>query len=294
MFHSLPAFRDPHDTGGGGAPPPRPAPGSAPPSAPPSAVRRAPVWALRPRAGRGRRALDCWLALPESRRPGARPLVAVHGISRGAQEQAETFAARAAAVGRVVIAPLFDETDWTGYQRAVAPRRADLALLGLLQELRAEGVIAATGFDLFGYSGGAQFAHRFAMLYPHLIGRLSVCAAGWWTFPDDAAFPYGQGGTWGVRLAAGLERFLALEITVSVGADDATPDETTRSTPALEAQQGRHRLARARAWTVALAATAAARRLPQPRVSLITLPGCGHDFAACAASPQLIDLTLPL
>jgi pimeloyl-ACP methyl ester carboxylesterase len=219
------------------------------------------------------------------------PLVAIHGIGRGARELAETFAAQAAGHGRAVIAPLFDAGRWNGYQRAVAPRRADYALLGLLDELSAEGLVPAGRFDLAGYSGGAQFAHRFAMLYPHRLRRLSVCAAGWWTMPDDAAFPYGLSGDWGARLAAGLDRFLALDIRVSVGAADDRPDAATRSTPALDAAQGGDRVGRAGAWVAALRGEAARRGLPALRLSLTLLPGAGHDFAACAAA-GLTDLTL--
>lgn len=251
----------------------------------------APAFALVHRPGRGPRALDCWLALPAEPRPGARPLVAVHGISRGAREQAEAFALAAAARGRVVIAPLFDEARWNGFQRAVAPRRADAALLALLAELEGEGVIAPGLVDLFGFSGGAQFAHRFAMLYPHRLRGLSVCAAGWWTMPDATAFPYGLGGAQGALLAAGLDRFLGLDIVVSVGSDDDRPDAATRSAPALDAAQGPDRVSRARAWVAALRAEAARRSLPDPKLTFALLPFCGHDFGACAAA-GLVDLTL--
>lgn len=245
------------------------------------------------RAGKGPRPLDCWIALPEQPRPGARALVAVHGIARGAKAQAEAFAARAAALGRPVIAPLFDERRWQGYQRTVAPRRADLALLGLMQDLAVEGVIEHRAFDLFGFSGGAQFAHRFAMLYPNRLRRLSVCAAGWWTMPEAAPFPYGLQGAWGAKLEAGLARFLRLEIAVSVGALDNLPDPNTRSTAALDVRQGRDRVSRAEAWTDALIATAARLGVDGPRPTLTVLPGCGHDFEQCAADGALARLTLP-
>lgn len=251
-------------------------------------------YAIRLRAGRGPLALPCWLAIPRTTFPGAVPLLAIHGIGRGAREIAETFAARAAEQGRPVIAPLFGEEDWRGYQRLVTPRRADLALLGLLDDLRLEGVVGGGRVDLFGYSGGAQCAHRFAMLHPQRVRRLSVSAAGWWTFPDLRAFPYGLGGPaggWGASMMGALPEFLGLEITVSVGANDASPDPTMRSAPALDRQQGPSRLMRARAWVEALRAAAAERGLSSPRLSFTVLPGAGHDFAVCACA-GLTDLTL--
>lgn len=38
---------------------------------------------------------------------------------------------------------------------------------------------------LYGFSGGAQFAHRFAMLYPEKVKGLSVATPGLVTLPDE-------------------------------------------------------------------------------------------------------------
>ena len=247
---------------------------------------------------KGRKALDCWIALPDEISATAPPLVAVHGIQRGVRDQAEQFAERAAALGRPVIAPLFDAKKWRNYQQVVRRKRADLALLDLMSELRLAGVWRTRTFELAGYSGGAQFAHRFAMLYPHLTARLTVVSAGWYTFPDTAAFPYGlaaregRADDWGPRLAAGLGRFLRLPIQVCVGAEDNVRDPNTRSGPAIDRQQGKDRVTRAARWTAALGQAAGARGI-RPRVKLAILPDCGHDFRACIRRGGLDRLVLP-
>jgi len=246
-------------------------------------------WRLVFRPARGPQALAAWVALPAQPEPGAPPLVAVHGIARDARAQAKAYADGAAAAGRAVIAPLYDEARWSGYQR-VTPCRADRALLALVDEIEAEGLTTTRRFDLAGFSGGAQFGHRFAMLYPERLRRLTLAAPGFWTFPDAAPFPYGLGGVWGAKVASGLDRFLRLDIAVAVGADDDQRDPNTRTSPTLDAQQGPHRLARARAWVAALKAAAASRGLPAPQLSLSILPGVGHDFDACARDGALIAL----
>ncbi len=196
-----------------------------------------------------------------------------------------------------MIAPLFDEKDWPRYQQVVRGGRADLALLDLMEELRLEGIWRAPRLALAGYSGGAQFAHRFAMLYPHLVERLTVAAAGWYTFPENAAFPYGLGaaggrnGQWGPRIAAALDAFLAVPVAVCVGSADSTPDENTRRRPELDRQQGADRLTRATRWVEALTAAAAARGMPS-RARLHVLEGCGHDFGQCVAR-GLPEIALP-
>lgn len=243
--------------------------------------------AIRLRPGRGRREPPAFVVTPATRRPGARPLVVVHGITRNARAIADRLADRAAAEGRVLVAPLFAEDAYPAYQRAVARCRADRALLGLIEALVGEGALAPGPVDLAGFSGGAQFAHRFAWLYPHRIGRLTVASAGWWTFPDAAPFPYGLGPATNAFagahrwLRANIADFLDREIVVAVGEGDDVRDPHTRSGPLVDAQQGPHRLARAERWADAL--RAAAERLGlEPRVSLSVLRGCGHEFLDCA------------
>jgi pimeloyl-ACP methyl ester carboxylesterase len=244
----------------------------------------------RPATGTG--SLGCWLALPATMTGAATPLVAVHGIRRGARQQAELLGERAAALGRPVIAPLFDEHNWPRYQRVVHRGRADLALLALMRELRLSGVWGGSRFELSGYSGGAQFAHRFAMLYPQLISRLTVVAAGWYTFPDTAPYPRGlavrpdRRDDWGPRLAAGLDRFLRLPIRVCVGDRDCIPDRNTRAGEAIETHQGIDRKTRAHRWADALRAAAEARGVT-PDLRFHVLPDCGHDFGDCVHNGHL-------
>ena len=250
------------------------------------------------RSGCGRREPAAWLALPTEPVPGAVPLVAVHGIRRGARDQALAFAERAARLGRPVVAPLFDAASFPRYQRAVGSDRADLALLGLLDAVGQEGVCDPARIELFGYSGGGQFAHRFAWLYPHRVDRLTVAAAGWYTFPDATPFPYGVGAaaeerTFSRHLAANLRDFLALPITVAVGDADDVVDDNTRRGPAIDAQQGRTRLQRAHRWSAALEERASTLGL-EPQVARHVLPGCGHDFRQCVAVGGLDRLVLPL
>lgn len=244
-------------------------------------------------------ALACWLAVPDHADPAAPPLVAVHGIRRGADEQASLFASRAAASGRYVIAPFFDKDNWPTYQRLGGASRSDLALLGLLEQLRQERGTASREFDLFGFSAGAQFSHRFAMLHPEMLGRLCVASAGWYTFPDDAAFPYGLGERAGRNnqipdtMQAKLEAFLHLPIRVCVGARDNVRDANTRSGWAIDQQQGPDRRARAFRWAEAVRSAAATRGIT-PRVTLSVLPGVGHDFRKSMTRAGLGGLVLPV
>ncbi|MEO9876025.1 MAG: alpha/beta hydrolase [Anderseniella sp.] len=267
-------------------------------NAAPAAQLSARTFVLTRRSAKGDHDLSCWLALPDTISDTLPPLVAVHGIRREARAQAEFFGERATALGRPVIAPLFEKTHWPRYQQAVRRGRADLALLRLMTELQDAGIWLTRKFDLFGFSGGAQFAHRFAMLHPGVVSRLITSSAGWYTFPDNAAFPYGlaprpgRSDSWAPRLTAKLDQFLALPIHVCVGAHDNTPDRNTRSGPDINAQQGPHRRARATRWAEAVRSEAQTRNIPSS-VKFVALPSCGHNFRNCITRGGLDQVVVP-
>jgi pimeloyl-ACP methyl ester carboxylesterase len=226
---------------------------------------------------------DAWIIGPAV--PKAPPVVVVHGITRDVETMARHLLPRARAIGRTLVLPHFSVGEWPRYQRAACNRRADWALLLLMSALEDEGHIAGARFDLSGFSGGAQFAHRFAWLYPDRVGRLCATAPGWWTFPDpQAAWPFGMKREF--RLAANLRRFLDRRIVVCVGGDDVARDDNLRQGAEIDAQQGATRVARARRWCAMAEARAREAGL-DPAISLRVLQGCGHSFADCVTHAGL-------
>lgn len=248
--------------------------------------------------GSGAHPLGGWAYVPAFVNPDARPLVAVHGISRRAKQQVQLLAAAADRTGRVVIAPLFGRRHWRRYQRIANNCRADRALLDLLARVDMQGIARTNRFDLFGYSGGAQFAHRFAMLFPRRIGRLSLAAAGWYCMPDtDKAYPYGlaaragRKADWGPRMLAGLDAYLRLPITVYVGANDTDRDTALRRSPHLDGAQGANRFERARRYHASLSELAQVHAI-RSRISFTVLPDSHHSFSRCVKTGGLDRLVL--
>jgi len=246
---------------------------------------------------------SAWVIRPAQPEDGA-PVVAVHGLNREAELMAQMLAVRADTTGRSIILPLFDRPSWPRFQRAACAQRSDWALLALLRSLRAQGWIGSEAPDLSGFSGGAQFAHRFAWLYPSLVSRLCLAAPGWWTFPDArGVFPLGlataspaadgAGSTAATfRLRANLARFLDREITVTVGALDVAQDRTLRQDPEIMAQQGPNRVERARAWARAAQRAATAQGLI-PRITFRIMENSNHSFADCVANGALAQSFVP-
>jgi pimeloyl-ACP methyl ester carboxylesterase len=203
-------------------------------------------------------------------------LVMVHGISRNAAEQV-LRASQNGLGNMVIVAPLFERRAMGRYQQLAAGPTglsADQALINLLDWLIIDG-LDARQINLFGFSGGAQFAHRFALFHPGRVRRLCLAAAGWYTMPD-------AGEQWPAGLAhsplpAELRKLLAVPTLVIVGRGDNLRTASLNQSPRIDRQQGPHRLARARAWTGAMK-TAALRLQIRANIRLRIIPAHRHQF----------------
>ncbi len=86
----------------------------------------------------------------------------------------------------VMIAPTFkyDRADWDTHQCFQFPSTwSGRALLRMIAQVEKEGAIYSQQLFLFGFSDGAQFAHRFALLYPELVKAVAAHAASGYTLP---------------------------------------------------------------------------------------------------------------
>jgi len=219
--------------------------------------------------------------VPKTAGENAPLVVSVHGISRNADQHARLLSTYSEAYGAVLVAPIFSAEQHPDYQRLGRigrGKRADLALNMIVSEVSLTTGAAARQFYLFGFSGGAQFAHRYAMANPHRVAGAVIAAAGWYTFPDATRrFPYGTRMTKKlptVRFDA--EEFLSVPMTVMVGAKDDTQSGLRRS-DRLDREQGTTRIERARRWVEAMKQSAAAHHL-ESRVSYEEIENCNHSF----------------
>lgn len=232
---------------------------------------------------------ECFIA---NARPGQAVLVAVHGISRNAAEIAMRFAAHPGFAQMTIIAPLFSKERFGQYQQLEARKpgqtRADAALIRLLDDLAPELQSPTDRIRLFGFSGGAQMAHRFAMLHPQRVARLCVVSAGWYCLPrSDLAWPYGIGDTQGAALVG--PEFLDIPTTVIVGNRDTRVDASVRQDAPILEHQGKNRLRRARCYVRAVNAYAESLgKSGSPQ--LLTLHGMSHDFTLCVQEGDLVEI----
>jgi len=239
-------------------------------------------------AAAGEAELGGYAYVPERAGPDVPLLVAVHGISRDAREQARAFQAAAEAHGWVLVAPEFLETRHGDYQRlgrVGRGPRADRALEDLIDACAKRFDLRFGRRFLFGFSAGGQFVHRYLMAHPQRVTAAVVGAPGWYTFPDPRrAYPHGMRvgrELPGVRMVP--TEFLKTPVLVVVGSRDFQRDRSLRQTAGVDRQQGQDRLERAVRWVEAMNRLALGHELPQP-VQLQVIKGAGHDFtASCVA-----------
>ena len=219
-------------------------------------------------------------------------LVLVHGLSRNAQEQANVFMPLCEERGVVALVPIFTKELHKDYQRLGRRgrgNRVDLRLHEMLTECANLSGADPSQFYLFGFSAGAQFAHRYLLAHPHRVASAAVVAAGWYTFPDHTVkFPYGTRPT---RALPGVtfnpEEYLRVPVEVFVGELDTT-NENLRRTDRVDAQQGATRLERAHRWGAAMQDVAAAHGLPS-LVTVTEVPGIVHSFTEFCARGDLVE-----
>ena len=226
-----------------------------------------------------------FLYVPPGVSPHPRLFVTVHGISRNAREHARLFAPFADQYGVVLLAPLFPAHTYSDYQRL--GQKGDAENAGRVLEAMVDEVGKLTGaetgpFFLFGYSGGGQFAHRYAMAHPERVGAYAVGAAGWYTFPDlQLTYPRGLKPCKSrPDMQMVPKRFLAIPATVLVGERDTRMDSALRKTSKVNGQQGESRLERGQRWVAAMHQAAQDQGL-NGSFDFVALPKCGHSFRHC-------------
>ncbi len=218
-------------------------------------------------------------------KPGVPLMVSVHGIRRQAKLQARLFAPLIESIGGTLVVPVFQRKKYTDYQRLGRHgygQRSDLALKSVLAEVGNETDASSPSIVMFGYSGGGQFVHRFAMSYPRQVLRIAIAASGWYTFPDRR-LPYPEGIGYCKDLPDVFldpARFLQIPTLVLVGEHDSIRDRTLNQSKNLDIRQGKDRIERARNWATAMR-TAAAQYNYETDIKFSVVPGCGHSFEEC-------------
>jgi predicted esterase len=211
-------------------------------------------------------ALDLYVHLP----PGAalhqplRVLLVLHGMGGHGEKFASSFIADAERNNWVLVAPTlpYSRDYMDPNQLRVEDLQLGHALHSALDELPGRlGLKLRRHALIFGFSRGAQLAHRFAFFHPDHVETIAAVAAGSYTMPEMnnasagksiLAFPYGVGDLQQqMGESVNWSTFKKISFWVAVGEKDNRPNEVPR---AFDPYGGKTRLERARSFEAALVA----------------------------------------
>lgn len=222
-----------------------------------------------------------FLYVPRQGGNTAKIFITVHGISRNVRQHAKEFAAYAERYGVVMIAPYFPADRFPDYQRLGRKgNRADIVLNAIVAEVARLTGASSNKLYLFGYSGGAQFVHRYMFAYPERVARIVLGAPGWYTLPDSTLeFPIGIQPILSMpQIQFDSTRFLSIPVCVLVGEKDNRRDAELNKSTIIDRLQGKTRIERGWHWVKEMSYQARRQGLPTT-YAFHLLPDSPHSFA---------------
>lgn len=193
----------------------------------------------------GDRTIKVFTYRPECANPSL--LLVFHGENRKAGNYRDAAAPIADRLCMIVVAPLFEKSDFPGWKyqrggivhkRAVLDRRewtgnivADLVDWVRREEQR------DVDYYLFGHSAGGQFLSRVAAFVPTEAKRIVIANPSTYVFPSlTVEALYGMGGVYaGARAESELRRYLEQAVTIFLGTADRG-DKNRNDSPEARAQ----------------------------------------------------------
>ncbi len=244
--------------------------------------------------------LPVYVHRPKSGGPKSHIVFVMHGVKRDGDRYRDEWRDLAEKHDLIIVVPNFGRDDFPttesynlgnifdeqGRKNPVA-KWSFSAIEPLFDDIVCRVGGTQQGYALYGHSAGGQFVHRFVAFVdaPRLLSAVAA-NSGWYTMPNDAAFPYGWGG-----YAAGLvtpAKAFQRPLTILLGtADTDRNDPNLRKNEQADAQ-GLTRFARGHGFLAVARKQSGNSSLLAWRLAYA--PEIGHDNGGMApfAIPYLI------
>lgn len=227
--------------------------------------------------------------LPNSGKPGRPLLIVVHGSDRNWVESRDAFIPLADTCDLAILAPLFpagltQAGGDHGYKFLHEPGiDYQQVLYGMMENFAHNCDFDSQAVYLFGFSGGAQFALRYALLNPERLRGVILAAPGsvtlldenlpWWAGIADLETRFGR--------ALQIDALRRLPIHLLVGENDLADGRVVHQAGTLYHSPHAHVAGGSR--QACLGSLEKSLRDAGIPVNLETVPGAGHDFPPLAA-----------
>ena len=207
--------------------------------------------------------IEVFCYVPESYTASSKVVFALHGGSRDAEGIRNNMIQKSIDYNFILIAPKFSSSNFSlgdGYNLGNVyvdgdnPTTSTLndenewsfsIIEPLFDSVKSSLSLESEKYNLFGFSAGAQFVHRFIQFKPDArFDKVVAGAAGWYTVPDNSIpFPYGYDNS--ILISTNLSDLLSSDLHIQVGALDNNPNSAGLRHNEYADAQGLNRVTRA-------------------------------------------------
>lgn len=207
--------------------------------------------------------IEVFYHVPAAYSASSKVVFALHGGSRDAEGVRNNMIQKSIEYNFVLIAPKFSSQNFSlgdGYNLGNVYDDGDNPSTSTLNdedewsfsiiEPLFDSVVSSLSlteekYNLFGFSAGAQFVHRFIQFKPNArFNKVVAGAAGWYTVPDNnIPFPYGLDNS--ILINTNLSNLLSKDLYIQVGALDNDPNSVGLRHNEYADAQGLNRVTRA-------------------------------------------------
>lgn len=209
------------------------------------------------------KSINVFYHIPDNVQNNQPILFLFHGAGRNASNTRDAWIAEADSKQFIIVAPEFSEDNFPGgdaynlgnvFIDGDDPSPQTLnpesdwtfsTIEPIFDEIKSKSDNNSPTYNVFGFSAGAQFAHRFMMFKPDArIDKIVASAAGWYTVPDsDVSFPYGFLNSPLEDIS--LSNLFNKSFTIQIGTLDNNPNAPALRRNPIVDQQGDNRFDRA-------------------------------------------------
>ena len=207
--------------------------------------------------------VEVFYHVPAAYTASSKVVFALHGGSRDAEGVRNNMIQKSIEYNFVLIAPKFSSQNFSlgdGYNLGNVYEDGDNPSTSTLNDEEEwsfsiieplfDSVVSSLSlieekYNLFGFSAGAQFVHRFIQFKPNArFNKVVAGAAGWYTVPDNnIPFPYGLDNS--ILTNTNLSNLLSKDLYIQVGALDNDPNSVGLRHNEYADAQGLNRVTRA-------------------------------------------------
>ena len=207
--------------------------------------------------------VEVFYHVPVSYSSSSKIVFGLHGGSRDAEGLRDNMIQKSIDYNFILIAPRFSSSNFSlgdGYNLGNVyvdgdnPTTSTLndenewsfsIIEPLFDSVKSSLSLESEKYNLFGFSAGAQFVHRFIQFKPDArFDKVVAGAAGWYTVPDNSIpFPYGYDNS--ILISTNLSNLLSSDLHIQVGALDNNPNSAGLRHNEYADAQGLNRVTRA-------------------------------------------------